>query len=115
MGENEIKDDSLTSQETQDVQSGEMDAEEAHRYEEFRDLRDILESVRDEIRAGFESMKNDIDAIRSGMGVFVDGGAVVNDTAVNDLNNVLESAAAIDVDGDGDDDVIVDFDDLDLS
>lgn len=115
MAENEIKDDSLTSKETQDVQSGEMDAEEAHRYEEFRDLRDILENVRDEIRAGFEAMKNDIDGIRAGMGVFVDGGAVVNDTAVNDLNNVLETAAAIDVDGDGDDDVIVDFDDLDLS
>lgn len=115
MDEEEIREDSLTSQETQDVQSGEMDAEEAHRYEEFRDLHDILENVRDEIRAGFESMKNDIDGIRAGMGVFVDGGAVVNDTAVNDLNNVLETAAAIDVDGDGDDDVIVDFDDLDLS
>lgn len=115
MAEEEIREDSLTSQETQDVKSGEMDAEEAHRYEEFRDLRDILENVRDEVRNGFESMKNDIDAIRSGMGVFVDGGAVVNDTAVNDLNNVLETAAAIDVDGDGDDDVIVDFDDLDLS
>lgn len=115
MDEEEIREDSLTSQETQDVKSGEMDAEEAHRYEEFRDLRDILENVRDEVRNGFESMKNDIDAIRSGMGVFVDGGAVVNDTAVNDLNNVLEAAAAIDVDGDGDDDVIVDFDDLDLS
>lgn len=115
MDEEEIREDSLTSQETQDVKSGEMDAEEAHRYEEFRDLRDILENVHDEIRAGFESMKNDIDGIRAGMGVFVDGGAVVNDTAVNDLNNVLETAAAIDVDGDGDDDVIVDFDDLDLS
>ena len=92
-----------------------MDAVVAVLYEQFRDLHDILENVRDEIRAGFESMKNDIDGIRAGMGVFVDGGAVVNDTAVNDLNNVLEAAAAIDVDGDGDDDVIVDFDDLDLS
>lgn len=115
MDENEIREDSLTSQEAQDVKSGEMDAEEAHRYEEFRDLREILENVRDEIQTGFESIKNDVDAIRSGMGVFVDGGAVVNDTAVNDLDNVLETAAAIDVDGDGDDDVIVDFDDLDLS
>lgn len=115
MDEDEIRDDSLTSEEAQDVKSGEMDAEEAHRYEEFRELRDILEKVRDEIRTGFESMKNDIDTIRTGMGVFVDGGAVVNDTAVNDLDNVLEVAAAIDVDGDGEDDVIVDFDDLDLS
>lgn len=115
MDENEIREDSLTNEEARDVQNGEMDAEEAHRYEEFRDLREILENVRDEIRTGFESMKNDIDGIRAGMGVFVDGGAVVNDTAVNDLDNVLETAAAIDVDGDGDDDVIVDFDDLDLS
>lgn len=115
MDPDEIREDSLTSEEVQDVKSGEMDAGEAHRYEEFRDLRDILENVREEIRNGFESMKNDIDGIRAGMGVFVDGGAVVNDTAVNDLDNVLETAAAIDVDGDGDDDVIVDFNDLDLS
>lgn len=111
----EIREDSLTSEEVQDVKTGEMDAEESHRYEEFRDLRDILENVREEIRNGFDSMKNDIDGIRAGMGVFVDGGAVVNDTAVNDLDNVLETAAAIDVDGDGDDDVIVDFNELDLS
>lgn len=115
MDPDEIKEDSLTSDEVQAVKSGEMDAEESHRYEEFRDLRDILENVREEIRNGFESMKNDIDGIRAGMGVFVDGGAVVNDTAVNDLDNVLETAAAIDVDGDGDDDVIVDFNELDLS
>lgn len=115
MDENEIREDSLTNEEARDVQSGEMDAEEAHRYEEFRDLREILENVRDEIRNGIESIKNDIDGIRAGMGVFVDGGAVVNDASVNDLDNVLETAAAIDVDGDGDDDVIVDFDDLDLS
>lgn len=115
MDPDEIREDSLTSEEVQDVKSSEMDAEEAHRYEEFRDLRDILENVREEIRNGFEAMKNDIDGIRAGMGVFVDGGAVVNDTAVNDLDTVLETAAAIDVDGDGDDDVIVDFNDLDLS
>ena len=115
MDPDEIREDSLTSEEAKDTKTGEMDAEEAHRYEEFRDLRDILENVREEIRNGFESMKNDIDGIRAGMGVFVDGGAVVNDTAVNDLDNVLETAAAIDVDGDGDDDVIVDFNELDLS
>lgn len=72
MDEEEIRDDSLTESEAEEVESGEMDAEESHRYEEFRELNEKLDRALEVL-----------DAIRGEMNdqaaMAIENGAIVTD------------------------------------
>lgn len=85
------RNDEDTREEAEEVVSGEMDSEEAHRYGEFRELMDELRSMREEMSEGFK-------AIREGMGVFVESGAVVSEgadtvTETEELDEIKTDAA----------------------
>lgn len=84
MDENEIREDSLTPAETEAVEETGMSGEEAHRYEEFEELRSMLSDVRELV----EGLKSDIaDLAQQRAAVLVESGAVVTDdgeTAVID-------------------------------
>lgn len=84
MDENEIREDSLTPAEAEAVEETGMSGEEAHRYEEFEELRSMLADVRDLL----EGLKTDIaDLAQQRAAVLVESGAVVTDdgeTAVID-------------------------------
>lgn len=108
MDEDERRDDSLTNNEARDVESGRMDAEEAHRYEEFRDLRNMLEEIRGSVR----DMRSVVDGIRDSIGVFVDNGAVVRDGDEAEL----EKPDAVEFDTEGNiEEYVYDLDDMDLT
>lgn len=108
MDEDERRDDSLTNDEARDVESGRMDTEEAHRYEEFRDLRNMLEEIRGSVR----DMRSVVDGIRDSIGVFVDNGAVVRDGDEAELGK----PDAVEFDTEGNiEEYVYDLDDMDLT
>lgn len=95
--------DSLTDSEEREVESGRMDAEEAHRYGEFEELRSMLRNVEEKMDSILDGMK----AIREGMGVFVENGAVIADIEENSLpGSIAESV---------DETMFVPLEDLDLT
>lgn len=69
--------DDLTPDEAEGVESGSMDAEEAHRAGEFDELRDMLGKIMDAI----ESLGHGIDSVRESVAAFVENGAVISETA----------------------------------
>ncbi len=108
MDEEERRDDSLTDQEARDVESGRMDAEESHRYEEFRDLHDILEGVRKTV----DEVRTMVSGIKEGMGTFVENGAVVRD----EEEVPYKTPDAVEYDTEGNiEEYVYNLDDLDLS
>lgn len=74
MNEEEIRDDSLTEDEAEEVASGQMDAEESHRYEEFRELNGKLDRVLEML----EGLRGDMTEQAA---MAIENGAVVTDTA----------------------------------
>lgn len=94
--------DDLTPDEERDVQGTEMDGEEAHRYGEFEDLRDMLEGI----NSAIEGLSTRLDSVYD---------AVVMGPAVDARDGDVEAAGA---DGDGDLDVTAmdpDIDGADLT
>ena len=102
---NEEERDDLTPDEASEKQDSEMDGEETHRYEEFADLRDRVESLADSIDSLRDLIESGFKTISEAMGVMVDNGATVieddNDNGIDDdlenddfdlgdLNNILD-------------------------
>lgn len=82
--------DDLTPDEESEEKDSEMDGEETHRYEEFADLRDRVESLADSIDSLRDLIESGFKTISAGMGIMVDNGATVieddddNDNGVDD-------------------------------
>lgn len=108
MDEEERRDDSLTDQEARDVDSGKMDAEESHRYEEFRDLRDMIEGLRETM----DEIRDSVRSVKDSMGAFVENGAVVRD----EDEAPFEAPDAVEYDTEGNiEEYVYQLDDLDLT
>lgn len=77
MDENDdIRKDSLTLDEAEVVEDAGMSGEEAHRFEEFEELRSMLSEIREMV----EGLKSDIaDLAQQRAAVLVESGAVVTD------------------------------------
>lgn len=84
-----LDNDDLTPDEARDAEDTGMSGEEAHRYEEFRDLKEALDN-------GFADVMRAIDGLKATFAAqSVASGAVVTDGAV-----------VADVDDDGDLDIV---------
>ena len=84
--------DDLTLDEESEEKYSEMDGEETHRYEEFADLRDRVESLADSIDSLRDLIESGFKTISEGMGVMVDNGAtVIEDDDDNGVDDDLET------------------------
>lgn len=76
----------LTPREEAEVEDTGMSGEEAHRYEEFRELEAKLDRVLEVLG----KVNAQLESLHEGFGVMVDNGAVVNDTAsTNPIDEIL--------------------------
>lgn len=97
MDENEVLKDELTPAEAEEVTETDMSSEEAHRFEEFEELRTMLSSVMEELqglRADVVRMSQNAAAIA------VESGAVVEDdgeTADIDENDYEDANGDLDL------------------
>lgn len=92
-----MDDENLTRNEEEIVENDDVTGEEAHRIEEFRDLRNLIEEVLGEIR----SMRDDFAGIRED---FTNGREALENARAEFVAN---GGVITDIDDDGDADIVI--------
>lgn len=99
-------DEEIREEEREDPRE-EMTSEEDHRYNEYEGLSRKIDEIMGEIAAKFDDMAAKLDAIKAGVDGFVEAGAVIDEAAESESENladIVEAAAVMDA-----------FDDLDFT
>lgn len=66
--------DNDTPEEVKEVENSDMDSEEAHRYEEFEELRSMVQTLSDNLNSKIEGLEK----------IIVSGGAIVSEETEED-------------------------------